>query len=729
MDHEHFRQHCPCVGSTDAFLQTDIICEDCVCPVCYRLCTHCVDAATHLHIPADSPAIAAIATDERRRADANEERFEGATVVYTKLLSAMLIEDLCEVTGFPSGFWQVLAHRETGAEMLLSESFGGVFDDVPELQTLFAIVGTTAPPQDRYMTTLARCGRVLPAQNRPFRLTVRNDSTSPALVQLKVTLWGFRDRYVYSGNADPTNLFALLDSVRCYRPDYLGSDPEPTAVQGAVSDIVGPGPGRGLWDRRYFGRESGSLESPPNFWVSRLGGLAYENIPYGDTMVRGAIVYTQHMSVENKIAQVVSPVAAAVQSRVLVVVGHPRVAELWNRQGMMTIMDTELATQPDSVFKDMLVVYDNITALTLPADAPLHGHSMALMDANHKSPGVTTEALSMVIHHAFRPAVGSFTHVGRRRGQLVRLVDTVVRVPSWRSPTNMNVTAIGMQSELVRSAYERITHIHRLLQTKGGAKIVTTWLRGGGDHRVPPDLLEKVDEACEAAGIVTEGTKCPVCLEVKELRMTRCNHAICATCIREWQAVNPTCPMCRGEMLPDRDATHVSKKMIEYVKEPWPASVVAHEKMREMRSNAVATHLLDQHNDGCHRVVLVSPEPTVAALIGKKVDAIFTAVGNATDWEAAPRTQSLLLALSPSDARHGLELGGVDLIVFDGALDEGGIREHVRMIDPATHPPVHIMFWDNTVEKGWADGMTRRRPVAQRPIDEVLQFRMRMMIR
>jgi len=101
----------------------------------------------------------------------------------------------------------------------------------------------------------------------------------------------------------------------------------------------------------------------------------------------------------------------------------------------------------------------------------------------------------------------------------------------------------------------------------------------------------------------------------------------------------------------------------------------------------------------------------------------------ADGWETMPRTESLLFALSPGDARHGLELNGVDLIVFDGALDEGGIREHIRMVDPTTRPPVHIMFWDNTVEKGWADGMTRRRPAAQRPISDVLEFRMRMMIR
>ena len=71
----------------------------------------------------------------------------------------------------------------------------------------------------------------------------------------------------------------------------------------------------------------------------------------------------------------------------------------------------------------------------------------------------------------------------------------------------------------------------------------------------------------------------------------------------------------------------------------------------------------------------------------------------------------------------------MDLIVSDGAHDEGGTGEHGRMVDPTTRPPVHIMFWDSTVEKGWADGMTRRRPVAQRPISEVLEFRMRMMIR
>ena len=729
MSVEHFRQHCPCIGSIGAFLETEIICHDCVCPVCYRLCTHCVDPAAHMYVPADSPAIAAIADSERQRADANEERFEGAVMVHSKTLPAMLIEDLCEMTGFPAGFWQLLMHRHTGAEMLLSEPFGEIFKDVEELETLFAIVGIVAPPQERYMTTLARCGRVLTPQNRPFRLTVRNASDTFEMVQLEVTLWGFRNRYIYTGAPDPTNLFALLGPMRCYRPDYLGVDPEPTAVQGAISDIMGPGPGRGLWDRRYFGQELGSLESPPNFWVSRLGGLAYETIPYGDTMVRGAIVCTQHMSVENKIAQVVNPVAAAVQSRVLVVVGHPRVAALWNGQGIMTIMDTELSTQPDGVFKDMLVVYDNITALTLPAEVPLHEHSMALIDVNYKSLGVSVETLSMVVDHTFRPAMGSFTRVGRNRAQLVRLIDAVVRVPSWRSSPNINVTAVAMRNELVQNAYERITHIHRLLQTKGGAKIVITWLRGGGDHRVPPNLLARIDEACESTGIVTEDTKCPVCLEVKELRMTRCNHAICTVCIREWHAVNPTCPLCRGEMLPDRDATHVSKKMIDYIKEPWPLPAVAHEQMRELRANAIAAHLLDQHNDGCHRVILVSPEPAVAAAIVGKVDAIFIAIKGADKWETMPRTESLLFALSPGDARHGLELSGVDLIVFDGALDEGGIREHIRMVDPTTRPPVHIMFWDNTVEKGWADGMTRRRPAAQRPISDVLEFRMRMMIR
>jgi len=580
------------------------------------------------------------------------------------------------------------------------------------------------------MTTLARCNRVLPAQNRPFRLTVRNESHEPSMVQLRITLWGFRDRYLYAGNADPTNLFALLGPVRCYRPDYLGTDPEPTAAQGAVNDIVGAGPGRGLWDRRYFGRESGSLASPPSFWTSRLGGLAFgPSIPYGDTMVRGSIVCTQHMSVEAKVNQIVGPVTSGVQSRVLVVVGHPRVAELWNRHGMMTIIDTDLPAQPESVFRDLLMIYDNVTALDLPKDPPLHGASMALLDVNYKSPTVPTEALATTIRHAFRPTVGSFTHLGRQREQLVRLIDAVVRVPSWPAPVNPNITAIAMHNELVRSLYERITHIHRLLRTKGGAKTITRWLRGGGDSGVPDDLPQRVEAACESSGVVTEGTKCPVCLEKKELRMTHCGHAICGPCIREWYAVNPTCPMCRGQMLPDREATPVTKQMIAYVKEPWPAAAGSHEEMRARRANAIASHLLDQHHDGCHRVVLVSHEPAVAAAVHDKVDAIFIAVKGAGEWETLPRTESLLLALDPADARHGLELSGVDLIVFDGALDAGGVREHSRMADPATNPPIHILYWNNTVEKGWATGMTRRRPADQRPIDEVLEFRMRMMIR
>lgn len=728
---EHFRQHCPLVGNIATFLDTDLFCAQCVCPVCYRLCSHCVNQGNHLHVPADSPTIVAIADRARERANTVEESFDTAAQLHTKLLPAMLIEDICWCSGFPAGFWQVLHHRETSAEMLLAEPLATLFQEDETLRVLFGIVGTTTPPQERYMTDLARCGRVLPARNYPFRLTVRNDSVEPDLVQLRVTLWGFSDRHAYTGVSDPSNLFALLAPVRCYHADYPGVNPEPSAAQAAADDLIGAGPGRGLWERRYFGEESeGELTPPPSFWISRLGGLSFDKIPYADTMVRGSIIYTHHMPVDSKINMIIAPLTSAVQTRVLVIVGHPRVADLWRKHGIRTMMDVDfVAGEDDERFRDVLVIYDNITALQLSSSIPLNGKTIALLDVNYRSPAVAESKLADAISHAYRPAVGSFAVAGKNRAQLVKLIDAVVRVPGWRSPRAPNITPIAMTDERVAHMYDRATHIHRILGTKNGPRIITKWLRGGGDSGVPPDLDNQIDRACESSGIVTDNTKCPVCLEVVELRVTQCGHNICAGCIREWYRVNPSCPLCRGEMLPDREATHVSASMIDCLKGDWPAGEASHPEMRLRRVHAIARHLLDQHNDGCHRIVLVSQEFDVTSLIQDKVDGVFIGVPVAKDWDTFTATESVLLAISPQIAKHGLELKGVDLIVFADPLDAGGIREHAKMVAPEANPPIHVMYWDHTVEKGWAMGVARRRPIDQRPVSEILDFRMRMMIR
>lgn len=43
---------------------------------------------------------------------------------------------------------------------------------------------------------------------------------------------------------------------------------------------------------------------------------------------------------------------------------------------------------------------------------------------------------------------------------------------------------------------------------------------------------------------------CPVCLEPIEIPLrTGCGHDYHSECIRRWARVNPTCPVCRAELV------------------------------------------------------------------------------------------------------------------------------------------------------------------------------------
>ena len=43
----------------------------------------------------------------------------------------------------------------------------------------------------------------------------------------------------------------------------------------------------------------------------------------------------------------------------------------------------------------------------------------------------------------------------------------------------------------------------------------------------------------------TTDTTCPVCLEVKKLRMFQCHHGVCPDCSAQLR--KPTCPLCRAD--------------------------------------------------------------------------------------------------------------------------------------------------------------------------------------
>lgn len=43
--------------------------------------------------------------------------------------------------------------------------------------------------------------------------------------------------------------------------------------------------------------------------------------------------------------------------------------------------------------------------------------------------------------------------------------------------------------------------------------------------------------------------ECPVCFSDKPLVKLSCGHSFCKTCVKEWHAKAPTCPMCRRTML------------------------------------------------------------------------------------------------------------------------------------------------------------------------------------
>jgi len=43
--------------------------------------------------------------------------------------------------------------------------------------------------------------------------------------------------------------------------------------------------------------------------------------------------------------------------------------------------------------------------------------------------------------------------------------------------------------------------------------------------------------------------ECPVCFSEKPLVKLSCGHSFCKTCVKEWYAKAPTCPMCRKTML------------------------------------------------------------------------------------------------------------------------------------------------------------------------------------
>ena len=45
--------------------------------------------------------------------------------------------------------------------------------------------------------------------------------------------------------------------------------------------------------------------------------------------------------------------------------------------------------------------------------------------------------------------------------------------------------------------------------------------------------------------IEVKSLMCPICREdVKEIRMTNCNHEFCDICLKKWLENNNTCPIC-----------------------------------------------------------------------------------------------------------------------------------------------------------------------------------------
>jgi len=49
-----------------------------------------------------------------------------------------------------------------------------------------------------------------------------------------------------------------------------------------------------------------------------------------------------------------------------------------------------------------------------------------------------------------------------------------------------------------------------------------------------------------------EQFSCIICTDTfnsEEMTVLECSHHFCHKCIREWRAINPTCPMCREEII------------------------------------------------------------------------------------------------------------------------------------------------------------------------------------
>ncbi len=68
--------------------------------------------------------------------------------------------------------------------------------------------------------------------------------------------------------------------------------------------------------------------------------------------------------------------------------------------------------------------------------------------------------------------------------------------------------------------------------------------------------MSPVQKIAYSVNSETESSTCPVCLEKFSNRTvtTICNHKFDQACLKRWQDVNNTCPMCRTE-LPERNVT------------------------------------------------------------------------------------------------------------------------------------------------------------------------------